>query len=164
MIPSHFRSSQPSESSDDPKEKVVTLTIKQPQDHLTNGIAFPDAPTTLGKVTETITKSTLTETVVTRVTDNKLANPVPVIIEVCSSQSLPFPSLKIHCIRYLFFYSYFSSLLLEFFKLSSSIKQDFKINSIEFSGEMAVLWNRVPSFPSLFGSQEESGNGPNKDF
>ncbi|XP_072158237.1 protein lap4 isoform X14 [Bemisia tabaci] len=81
MIPSHFRSSQPSESSDDPKEKVVTLTIKQPQDHLTNGIAFPDAPTTLGKVTETITKSTLTETVVTRVTDNKLANPVPVIIE-----------------------------------------------------------------------------------
>ncbi|KAL1123176.1 hypothetical protein AAG570_002263, partial [Ranatra chinensis] len=53
---------------------TVTLTIKQPNTNngLSNGIEFPETPKSLGKVTETITKSTFTETVVTRVTDNKL--------------------------------------------------------------------------------------------
>lgn len=37
---------------------------------------LPPAPTELGRVTETITKSTLTETVMTRVTDNRLAEPL----------------------------------------------------------------------------------------
>lgn len=59
---------------------TVKLTIKKPNPALANGIEFPEAPTTLGKVTETITKSTFTETVVTRVTDNKLAESY--IIEV----------------------------------------------------------------------------------
>ncbi|XP_063705869.1 protein lap4-like [Culicoides brevitarsis] len=37
---------------------------------------LPPAPTELGRVTETITKSTLTETVMTRVTDNHLVEPL----------------------------------------------------------------------------------------
>ncbi|XP_018896338.2 uncharacterized protein [Bemisia tabaci] len=78
MIPPHFLYHHPpsTEKSDD-HGKLVSLTIKQPDPHL-NGIVFPEAPTALGKVTETITKSTLTETVVTRVTENKLAKPVPI--------------------------------------------------------------------------------------
>lgn len=61
---------------------VVTVTIKQP-DTLTPRVPdiFPPAPTDLGTVTEVITKSTLTETVFTRVTHNE---PVmaPVLTEV----------------------------------------------------------------------------------
>lgn len=81
MIPIHFL--RPPTSSPSPESHhvpVVTVTIKQP-DNLSGDVNFPPAPTTIGKVTETITKSTLTETVVTRVTDNHLVQPV--IIEVC---------------------------------------------------------------------------------
>lgn len=81
MIPAHFlRPPTSSPSPDSHHGPVVTVTIKQP-DNLPVDVSFPPAPTTLGKVTETITKSTLTETVVTRVTDNHLV--LPVIIEVC---------------------------------------------------------------------------------
>lgn len=59
---------------------TVKLTIKNPDPAIANGIQFPEDPKGLGKVTETITKSTFTETVVTRVTDNKLAESY--IIEV----------------------------------------------------------------------------------
>lgn len=41
---------------------------------------FPAAPTELGTIKETITKSTFTEQVMTRITDNRLAEPL--IIEV----------------------------------------------------------------------------------
>ncbi|XP_063995434.1 protein lap4-like isoform X3 [Diachasmimorpha longicaudata] len=79
MIPAHFlRPPTSSPSPDSQQGPVVTVTIKQP-DHLPGDVNFPPAPTTLGKVTEVITKSTLTETVVTRVTDNHLV--LPVIIE-----------------------------------------------------------------------------------
>lgn len=54
---------------------VTTVTIKKP-----DPIELPPAPTGPGRVTETITKSTFTETVVTRITDNKLV--APLIIEV----------------------------------------------------------------------------------
>ncbi|XP_071451174.1 protein lap4 isoform X3 [Hetaerina americana] len=61
---------------------AVTLTVRKPPDPLV--LAHPEfpnpAPTTVGRVTETVTKSTFTEQIVTRVTDNHLA-PVPVIIE-----------------------------------------------------------------------------------
>ena len=81
MIPAHFlRPPTSSPSPDSHQGPVVTVTIKQPE-NLPGDVSFPPAPTTLGKVTETITKSTLTETVVTRVTDNHLV--LPVIIEVC---------------------------------------------------------------------------------
>lgn len=83
MIPAHFlRPPTSSPSPDSHQGPVVTVTIKQP-DNLPRDINFPPAPTSIGKVTETITKSTLTETVVTRVTDNELVQPV--IIEVCAS-------------------------------------------------------------------------------
>jgi hypothetical protein len=51
---------------------VVTVTIKQP-DTVNSRVPdiFPPAPTDLGTVTEVITKSTLTETVFTRVTHNE---------------------------------------------------------------------------------------------
>lgn len=81
MIPAHFL--QPPTSSPSPDSHhgpIVTVIIKQPE-NLPGDVSFPPAPTTLGKVTETITKSTLTETIVTRVTDNHLF--LPVIIEVC---------------------------------------------------------------------------------
>lgn len=81
MIPAHFlRPPTSSPSPDSYHGPVVTVTIKQP-DNLPGDVSFPPAPTTLGKITETITKSTLTETVVTRVTDNHLV--LPIIIEVC---------------------------------------------------------------------------------
>lgn len=87
MIPPHFLG-KPTETTVSTVVKheptqVVTLTIQNPGENgMTNGIVFPDSPKTIGKVTETITKSTLTETVVTRVTDNKYI--APVIIEVSS--------------------------------------------------------------------------------
>lgn len=78
MIPARFLPNK-DQSAQEPTT-LVTLTIKKPDHNLPNGIEFPEAPTALGKVTETITKSTLTETVVTRVTNNQLVSPV--IIEV----------------------------------------------------------------------------------
>lgn len=82
MIPAHFlRPPTSSPSPDSHQGPIVTVTIKQP-DTLPGDVNFPPAPTSLGKVTETITKSTLTETVVTRVTDNQLVQPL--IIEVCA--------------------------------------------------------------------------------
>jgi protein scribble len=86
MIPPHFlQNGGGSESSSDSgggdATKIVSLTIKKPPEKkLLNGIELPAAPTGLGRVTETITKSTFTETVVTRITDNHLAEPV--IVEV----------------------------------------------------------------------------------
>lgn len=80
MIPARFLPSKDRSTSESEPTTLVTLTIKKPDHNLPNGIEFPEAPTTLGKVTETITKSTLKETVVTRVTDNQLV--APVIIEV----------------------------------------------------------------------------------
>ncbi|XP_046396097.1 protein lap4-like isoform X3 [Ischnura elegans] len=61
---------------------AVTLTVRKPPDPLVlANPEFPNpAPTTLGRVTEIVTKSTFTEQIVTRVTDNHLA-PVPIIIE-----------------------------------------------------------------------------------
>ncbi|CAK9795349.1 Protein scribble homolog [Anthophora quadrimaculata] len=75
MIPTHFLRPTSSPSPDSHQGPIVTVTIKQP-DNLPGDVNFPPAPTTLGKVTETITKSTLTETVVTRVTENQLVPPV----------------------------------------------------------------------------------------
>ncbi|XP_023245294.1 protein lap4 [Copidosoma floridanum] len=78
MIPAHFLR-PPSNSSPSPdssqKGPTVVVTIKQP-DGLPGDLNFPPAPETIGKVTETITKSTLTETVVTRVTENQLKRPL----------------------------------------------------------------------------------------
>lgn len=84
MIPAHFLKTNDSKqknhnnhNNNNPDNAVnaVTVTIKKP-----DPIELPPAPTGPGRVTETITKSTFTETVVTRITDNQLI--VPVIIEV----------------------------------------------------------------------------------
>ena len=94
LIPAKFlnRGGSGSEDGSDGSGGATTvkLTIKNPDPGLANGIQFPDAPTGLGKVTETITKSTLTETVVTRVTDNKLAESY--IIEAVSYTKLTLPT------------------------------------------------------------------------
>lgn len=87
MIPAHFlknssqSASRPTSATSDKNgehvaNSVTTVTIKRP-----DPIELPPAPTGPGRVTETITKSTFTETVVTRITDNKLVEPL--IIEVC---------------------------------------------------------------------------------
>jgi len=81
MIPQRFQKNGGNQVEEQPVAVVTTLTIKKPS--TLNGIEFRESPTTLGRVTETITKSTFTETVVTRVTDNDLAKSV--IIEVSKS-------------------------------------------------------------------------------
>ena len=90
MIPAHFvqpESQQPGSS--------IVINVKQP-DPVGGALSefqFPAVPTQLGKVTETITKSTLTETIVTRVTNNKLGA-LPIIIEVYM-KNLEIKNLKI---------------------------------------------------------------------
>ncbi|XP_048522815.1 protein lap4 isoform X4 [Dendroctonus ponderosae] len=81
MIPAHFLSNNPSPHSPPLPDtghgnaaSVTTVTIRKP-----DTIELPPAPTGPGRVTETITKSTFTETVVTRISDNKLV--APLIIE-----------------------------------------------------------------------------------
>lgn len=78
MIPQRFQKNSKSKIEEQPVAVITTLTIKKPTN--LSGIEFRESPTTLGQVTETITKSTFTETVVTRVTDNQLAKSI--IIEV----------------------------------------------------------------------------------
>lgn len=80
---------------------VVTVTVKHP-DIVSKPVPelFPPAPTDLGTVTETITKSTLTETVFTRVTHNE-ALMIPVQTEVKSFTS--FKQNKVSQISHLFF-------------------------------------------------------------
>lgn len=51
----------------------VTVNVRKGEPDLP---MFPAASTELGRVTETITKSTITETVMTRITDNHLAEPL----------------------------------------------------------------------------------------
>lgn len=82
MIPAHFLSKHPSphnpslpDTGHGNAASVTTVTIRKP-----DTIELPPSPTGPGRVTETITKSTFTETVVTRITDNKLV--APLIIEV----------------------------------------------------------------------------------
>ena len=78
MIPAHFVQPEPQ-----PPSSSIVINVKQP-DPVGGALSefqFPAVPTQLGKVTETITKSTLTETIVTRVTNNKLGA-LPIIIEV----------------------------------------------------------------------------------
>lgn len=79
MIPAHFLNKTTphnDHNNTEPPVHAVTVTVKKP-----DPIELPPPPTGPGRVTETITKSTFTETVVTRITDNKLV--VPVVIEVC---------------------------------------------------------------------------------
>lgn len=89
MIPQRFQKNGGNQIEEQPVAVVTTLTIKKPS--TLNGIEFRDSPTTLGRVTETITKSTFTETVVTRVTDNNLAKSV--IIEVSKPIAIYSPLL-----------------------------------------------------------------------
>ncbi|KAJ6637155.1 Protein lap4 [Pseudolycoriella hygida] len=71
MIPAHFLSGGHPEYCIEKHEvgPSVTVTVKKGVPDLP---MLPPAPTELGKITETITKSTFTETVMTRVTDNHL--------------------------------------------------------------------------------------------
>ncbi|CAO1392560.1 unnamed protein product [Diamesa serratosioi] len=76
MIPSHFISG--GKSNYEVEKTIengpsVTVTVKK---GLPDMPMLPPAPTELGTVTETITKSTFTETVMTRVTDNRLEGPL----------------------------------------------------------------------------------------
>ena len=77
MIPKHFLRATNSSSSEN-SGSMINVTIKQPDTKFSQEIQFPPTPSSLGKVTETITKSTFTETTVTRLTENKQS----VVIEV----------------------------------------------------------------------------------
>lgn len=80
MIPNHFITGG--------KQKIHVETLHPDPSGAAGGVVvtvqktipdvpmLPPAPTELGRVTETITKSTLTETVMTRVTDNQLVEPL----------------------------------------------------------------------------------------
>lgn len=78
----------------------VTVTVKKAHPDMP---MLPPAPTDLGKVTETITKSTFTETVMTRITDNHLGEAL--ISEVITIFSIRFDDT-------LLFVSVFLSLIL----------------------------------------------------
>lgn len=76
MIPAHFLGG-PAQSSNAPTVVPpggVTITVQRGAPVL--DVPLPPSPTALGLVTETITKSTFTETTVTRVTDNHLEAPL----------------------------------------------------------------------------------------
>lgn len=80
MIPSHFLSGgknyevqRTSPTIVEHGASAVTVTVKKGTPDMP---MLPPAPTELGQVTETITKSTFTETVMTRVTDNRLGEPL----------------------------------------------------------------------------------------
>ncbi|XP_070507227.1 protein lap4 isoform X11 [Chironomus tepperi] len=79
MIPKHFISGDKSYDVQrslpllEQGASAVTVTVKKGTADLP---MLPPAPTDIGLVTETITKSTLTETVMTRVTDNRLMEPL----------------------------------------------------------------------------------------
>ncbi|XP_073952347.1 uncharacterized protein isoform X6 [Choristoneura fumiferana] len=73
MIPAHFLGGQRPVA--EPPERGVRVTVERPP----AAVMLPPPPATLGRVTETITKSTFTETTVTRITDNQLV--APLIIE-----------------------------------------------------------------------------------
>ncbi|XP_042875532.1 protein lap4-like isoform X13 [Penaeus japonicus] len=76
MIPQHFLQGRAREET----APGVHVTVNLPTEDTPMGMAFPPPPTKLGKITESITKSTLTETVLTRITDNELAS-VPLVVE-----------------------------------------------------------------------------------
>ncbi|XP_039952630.1 uncharacterized protein LOC120769560 isoform X8 [Bactrocera tryoni] len=79
MIPAHFLSGGSQHQVNVARGNEVgvgpsvTVTVNKAVPDLP---MFPAAPTELGRITETITKSTFTETVMTRVTDNHLAEPL----------------------------------------------------------------------------------------
>ncbi|GBP26027.1 Protein lap4 [Eumeta japonica] len=75
MIPAHFLSGTRPASDAPPPEGGVRVTVERPG----AGALLPPPPLAPGRVTETITKSTFTETTVTRITDNQLV--APLIIE-----------------------------------------------------------------------------------
>lgn len=75
MIPAHFLGGP--RPASEPPERGVRVTVERPT---AAGVVLPPPPSALGRVTETITKSTFTETTVTRITDNQLV--APLIIEV----------------------------------------------------------------------------------
>lgn len=80
MIPAHFLSGGPNlDVNENMTEAGATVTVKVRKGEPDMPM-FPAAPTELGTIKETITKSTFTETVMTRLTDNRLAEPL--IIEV----------------------------------------------------------------------------------
>lgn len=79
QIPSHFLSGGKNYEVEKVTPTVehggsaVTVTVRKGTPDMP---MLPPAPTELGMVTETITKSTFTETVMTRVTDNRLSEPL----------------------------------------------------------------------------------------
>lgn len=78
--------SPPSSPSPPPPRRLSTSSSKHVDDAnqlMLNELQFPPPPTELGRFRETITKNTLTETVVTRLTSNQRGQP-PVITEVFS--------------------------------------------------------------------------------
>lgn len=95
MIPAHFiRGGHPEisiEKYDAAAGPSVTVTVKKGVPDMP---MLPPAPTELGKVTETITKSTFTETVMTRVTDNHLGEALISEVIMMTNQKRPIASSR----------------------------------------------------------------------
>jgi protein scribble len=75
MIPPHFLSGGGNKAIQEKCDTGPSVTVTVNKAHPDMPM-LPPAPTELGKVTETITKSTFTETVMTRITDNRLLEPL----------------------------------------------------------------------------------------
>ena len=99
MIPKHFLRGDKSYEVQNVSPVVehgasaVTVTVKKGTPDLP---MLPPAPTDIGLVTETITKSTFTETVMTRVTDNRLMEELISEVNLTLLQSLCVLKLQTH--------------------------------------------------------------------
>lgn len=91
----HPRYPSPSPSPPDPPRRSSSASMNfamkpsDPNDLKLNELQFPPPPTELGRFRESITKNTLTETVVTRVTTNQKGQR-PVITEVLTTSFIFF--------------------------------------------------------------------------
>lgn len=78
MIPAHFLGGERQHERAPSPVSGVRVTVQRAP-----APVLPPPPSTLGRVTETITKSTFTETTVTRITDNQLVAPLIIEVRLC---------------------------------------------------------------------------------
>lgn len=84
MIPAHFLGGARAAGPAGAPERGVRVTVERAP-----AVVLPPPPAALGRVTETITKSTFTETTVTRITDNQLLEPLIIEVRTTTDDNLP---------------------------------------------------------------------------
>lgn len=93
MIPAHFLGGSRTNEEKGPVERGVRVTVERPS----AAALLPPPPVAPGRVTETITKSTFTETTVTRVTDNELVAPLIIEVRPCTRDKYRLQITRLAC-------------------------------------------------------------------